>query len=126
MTDRELLDLAAKAAGAQLWSKKTWPGICLSDDADCLPFEVYGNGGFRKSWNPLDDDGDALRLAGFLGLTLRLNQFEEWTQVFIGDCFSRTAESISVHACRKHDTCAATRRAIVRAAASIQQATETS
>lgn len=43
MTDRELLEMAAKAAGIERLSfdrvRRDWP------------------------WNPLDDDGDALRLA---------------------------------------------------------------
>ncbi len=56
MKDRELLELAAKAANIPI--KFTPEGI---------PFhaEMQGNPGFRcwVAWNPLADDGDALRLA---------------------------------------------------------------
>ena len=45
MTDRELLELAAMAAGVE-----------LQDDH-------YWSDGFWTRWNPLTDDGDALRLA---------------------------------------------------------------
>ena len=49
MTDRELLELAAKAAGIEISS-----------------WSIYGAyvGGLEgEVWNPLTDDGDALRLA---------------------------------------------------------------
>jgi len=44
MTDRELLELAAKAAGrgSKWWMESVWNGP-------------------DKEWNPLTDDGDALR-----------------------------------------------------------------
>ena len=50
-TDRELLELAAKAAG-RVWH---WDGGVLVLD-DCAPAEC-------SAWNPLTDDGAALRLA---------------------------------------------------------------
>ena len=62
MTDRELLELAAKAAGIDA----EWHN---DDDAD---FDAAHEGMFLKGarspnnskyWNPLTDDGDALRLA---------------------------------------------------------------
>ena len=53
MSDRDLLERAAKAAGIELWHE-----------------DVFTNGITRKvsqsgilCWNPLIDDGDALRLA---------------------------------------------------------------
>jgi hypothetical protein len=52
-TDRELLELAAKAAG--------W--YCPAPDALAIPEDVPVNFTlFGKNWNPLTDDGDALRL----------------------------------------------------------------
>lgn len=54
MTDRELLERAAKAAGA------TW-----SDYSDHTPDHLvirHADGVWRE-WNPLKDDGDAFRLA---------------------------------------------------------------
>lgn len=55
-TDRELLELAAKAAGITIY---------FSDDGSCYHAEMAGNASFRyrSPWNPLAYDGDALRLA---------------------------------------------------------------
>ena len=64
MTDRELLEMAAKAAGLKStgWIDKThdWfqrDGVSYNDSNDC-----------QQLWNPLTDDGDALRLAVMLGI----------------------------------------------------------
>lgn len=59
MTDRELLQYAAKAAGYRL-------------DADCDRLDQRDNGGGPMPWNPLEDDGDALRLAVKLQMELRI------------------------------------------------------
>ena len=104
MNDRELLELAAKAAGFLNWTPMQ----------SCLFIETghsRGNTGFH--WNPLTDDGDALRLAVKLELEICFNNQEEGTTVWcpaIGDWLPE-----------KHgdDPYAATRRAIVRAAAEI-------
>ena len=53
-------------------------------------------------WNPLDDDGDALRLV------VRLKQLDKWKKPHTGKSLDGWAE----------DPYAATRRAIVGAAAS--------
>ena len=58
MTDKELLELAAKAIGSKLiWHKSLQPYCCLDDPIN--------NG----EWNPLTDDGDAFRLAVDLKIT---------------------------------------------------------
>ncbi|MEB0078068.1 hypothetical protein QN386_17905 [Pseudomonas sp. CCI3.2] len=66
MTDRELLELAAKAAG-HLNAK--W---CAPSNDDACMFVPYPegerNGCHGFEWNPLDRDGDALRLAANLKL----------------------------------------------------------
>jgi len=62
MSDHELLNLAAKAAG-----------ITLDSDGDRV--DVRDNGGAPTAWNPLTDDGDALRLAKTLELIL---DFRPW------------------------------------------------
>ena len=109
MTDKELLELAAKAAGVE--------GEYLYDG--------YGDGCFIAShekyqqgirWNPLTDDGDALRLAVKLGIDFRFHRHEGAivTNYPIGRGMS---ESIVV--LRGNDPYEATRRAIVRAAAEI-------
>jgi hypothetical protein len=95
MTDRELLEDAAKAAG--YWAAEF---NCPAN----LP---------HKNWNPLTNSGDAFELAVKLRLTLNCSYDDvaicgqEFTQkeVFI----ERNGE----------DPLAATRRAIVRAAAAI-------
>ena len=60
MTDRELLELAAKASGE-------------------LTASWYGNDayfdGVLSRWNPLSDDGDALRLAVKLNLSVDTNWY---------------------------------------------------
>lgn len=58
-TDRELLDLAAKAAGLNVVDTAS-PGLRISSDGCCAGYY----------WNPLADDGDALRLAVALQLTI--------------------------------------------------------
>ena len=55
MTDRELLEMAAKAAGLE---------YTKTEDHDRLL--VRGDDKLRRPWNPLEDDGDALRLAAKL------------------------------------------------------------
>lgn len=88
MTDRELLELAAKAA---------------FDDCRNLTYPmdwVYHNIG---EWNPLTDDGDALRLAVKLGF-INPGCWPDASRIVLNDCV---------------DWITATRRAIVRAAAEI-------
>ena len=93
MTDRELLELAAKAAG--YWAAEF---NCPAN----LP---------RPEWNPLTDDGDALRLA--VKLEMELKVYNTSAHAASAKC------ERSVCASEKGDPCAATRRAIVRAAAEI-------
>lgn len=65
MTDRQLLELAAKAAGLEL----DWD---VPDGAS--PWVITGSGDDRGPsaiWNPLEDDGDAFRLA--LALHIRVD-----------------------------------------------------
>jgi hypothetical protein len=104
MTDREPLELAAKAAGIEIaWHKwvidpKATGGCC---------FALVGT---YTYWNPLTDDGDALRLAVKLGLTITSNYHVEQKGLGV-IVFTELEDS--------EDFCAATRRAIVRAAAEI-------
>jgi hypothetical protein len=105
-TDRELLQAAAKAAGYSV--------ARLSDDDSALCLV-----GVQQAWNPLADDGDALRLAVKLG---------------IGVLFDLQDEKITAYQQQPHDgynvefagddgPVAATRRAIVRAAAAMVEKT---
>ena len=105
--DRELLELAAKAAGIQVsgWS---------IDQSKGMRMESWPDGEFLRFWSPLEDDGDALRLAVKLGMTISLSNHIHATEVWGFDEFWHTI-------CNTHedDPYAATRRAIVRAAAKI-------
>ena len=98
MTDRELLEFAAKAAGVELeWQAAGW-AHCL--DTGC-------------EWNPLTDDGDALRLTVKLGLAVSVEYQVGSTSVLWGPPTGHVREDHGT------DPYAATRRAIVRAAAEI-------
>lgn len=91
-TDRELLELAAKAVGEHPISLATSP---------------------YKSWNPLADDGDALRLA----VQLRLDIHVDGNLTEVHGPFDGFFTEAHLG-----DPCAATRRAIVRTAAEIGRA----
>ena len=69
MSDRELLELAAKAAGLVIDKTTTNGGGSGNTGFDALGSAVldWHNG---KKWNPLVDDGDALRLAVELGIDI--------------------------------------------------------
>jgi hypothetical protein len=69
MNDRELLELAAKAAGLLLEHPDDEDGVFIAR-------EKYRNG---YVWNPLTDDGDALRLAVKLELDLLI--YEDGAEV---------------------------------------------
>jgi len=119
MNDRELLELAAKAAG--LDSAAEMYGWCesgaLLDRND--PPEV---------WNPLTDDADALRLAVALGLSLVpypiygnpkhsvIAKRYDHARYLRDEAEEPQIEEVQVYG---GDPYAATRRAITRAAAEI-------
>jgi hypothetical protein len=63
MTDRELLELAALAAGGEV---NGW-----QHDRPYVSFEKHAT--LYTLWNPLTDDGDALRLAVKLRLSVQIN-----------------------------------------------------
>ncbi len=128
MSDRELLELAAKAAGFRLtWGEKYIVG---DDEVDCtdLPYIVGADREEADSyWNPLEDDADALRLAVKLRLTVK---HEDPDASCAGIAFAQpgapTLDGLGPwfrkewH--RDSDPYAATRRAITRAAAEIGKA----
>ena len=110
MSDKELLELAAKAAGIKaLWS----PDGVLRDCTNGHPAQnIYS----APPWNPLTDDGDALRLA----VKLHIN-IEIWNvDTLIGANIYLMGRGHGYFQERyTTDPYAATRRAIVRAAAEI-------
>ena len=109
-TDKELLELAAKAAGIDYDPDKSTPhpvsgafwGLWLLIKGE--PYE-----GQRRYWNPLVDDGDALRLVFKLGLRVCIDNRA-------GVSWIKRFEDSTAHG---DDAASATRRAIVRAAAEI-------
>jgi hypothetical protein len=118
MTDRELLKWAAKAAGYitnHPWNKErmTWTPPVLALVAHCDGKLV------STGWNPLDHDADALRLAVRLGLCVTIFTKDHDTIVGYPKGEHDGANIIEPH---NNDPFAATRRAIVRAAAAIGQA----
>lgn len=110
-TCRELLELAAKAAGMGDW---VWDEqfLCMK-----LPHTAYTLAHTQKYWNPLVDDGDALRLAVKLGFAIRV--LEKCVFVESDPETLLAFSEISQLEMFSGDPYAATRRAIVRAAAEI-------
>jgi hypothetical protein len=94
MTDKELLELAAKAAKNEVIGYDERKGLWIKNRF--------------MAWNPLTDDGDALRLA--VKLQMNIDIIEE----------GAGAHVINYRFCselKNGDPYAATRRAIVRVAA---------
>lgn len=110
MNDRELLELAAKAVGGLLASH-TINKSSLTLQKSIKYFIRFG--GIQKPWNPLEHDGDALRLAVKLGLLVHGTDSPTTVWCQVGECPDAFLEAA------KPDPYAATRRAIVRAAAYI-------
>lgn len=95
-TDRELLELAAKVAGI--------PYKALPHSGSCW-----------EKWDPLNDDGDALRLAVKLRLTVSWDRFDDEDYATATPPHTHQGYDCMV----SQDPYAATRRAITRAAAAI-------
>ena len=108
MDDKELLELAAQAAGIEHGADRTECGLSLT--------EPDGRHRSLPRWNPLTDDGDALRLAVELGIDIewradgRVAAYRHANAD--GHCFTAFESS-------REDRQENTRRAIVRAAAEI-------
>jgi hypothetical protein len=111
MTDRELLEAAAKAADIQI------------SDHIGLFYDYFIDNSIGKEWNPLTDDGDALRLAVKLKIGLRFTWDgcdDQYDAVWAERGRTRFDEELGVTPKGdQFDEDAATRRAIVRAAATI-------
>ena len=109
MTDRQLLPLAAKAAGLRISNRTTDGGLMVCSDARRAPHK----------FNPLADDGDAFRLQVKLELIVGVHydcsQPLPWLRVEdrLGNWTHAMTDEYGA------DPYAATRRAIVQAAATL-------
>lgn len=107
--DRELLEMAAKAAGIKGFFGERLTGCGIAENS------------LGPYWNPLTDDGDALRLAVKLRIRTEIRNgfaYAEWNAKRGG-----MGHMLSVScALTKGDECAAIRLATVSAAAEIGKA----
>lgn len=112
MTDREMLELAAKAYGFGdpegnfIWTESEYPRGSKTNGA---LWNYMGWCDTAQLWNSLTDDGDALRLAVKLGIEFYMEGNEESECVWANEIFEWT----------DGDALSATRRAITRAASQI-------
>ena len=121
-TDKELLELAAKAAGYTL----DGPASRFVTQVDAGSFLLLNKHGGHSVWNPLTDDGEALRLAVNLCMNVK---HDDPNAVICG--WSELQRTPVTHDQRgpwhwkewlrdhDNDRNKATRRAITRAAAAI-------
>jgi hypothetical protein len=110
MDDRDLLESAAKAVG---YKPHGW-------DEDINRLLVEDDQGPGRPWNPLRDDGDALRLAVKLHIDMVFHVGDdELTVQGIAPAPGNPDEGWTFTEGWGDDKEAATRRAIVRAAAAI-------
>lgn len=120
MTDRELLELAAKAAGLEI----TW-GKCAAHLNDYEYLGVTGPWISNSRWSPLTDDGDALRLSVKLNLDILQDSVSSKDNaVEVQGNFENVEFQPLAWENRAPDPYAATRRAIVRVAAEIGRLTK--
>lgn len=108
-TDKELLELAAKAAGIN-GKVSSFAGMDIRYGFDFAIFDPDT----ESYWNPLTDDGDALRLAVKLKIPMHFPDWKNMTRTWGGDKDITTYDEP-----HDSDPYAATRRAVVRAAAAI-------
>lgn len=107
LSDRELLELAAKAAGLKIIADGAYNKGVIID----LPR------GRSALWNPLHNDGDAFRLAVRLNLIIEPPRDNGFAHVYH---YHRSLEVAERRSAITHEAeLTATRRAIVRAAAEI-------
>lgn len=104
MNDKELLEMAAKAIGF-IWDNY---GICGEGN-------WFANDGYRESWNPLEDDGDALNLACRLCMTISTGPCQVSASTIEGALRGFFPRENTIKQCQS----AAVRRAIVRSAAEV-------
>lgn len=123
MTDKELIEMAAKAYGFGdpegnfVWTESEYP---LGSKTSGALWNYMGWCDTAELWNPLTDDGDALRLAVALRIDVSHDEvgmksfiyartvFKDETHIGLSEIFDDESERLE-----------RTRRAITRAAAQI-------
>lgn len=104
MNDLELMELAAKAAGYKIeWVRNSGCFYRCEEEIG------------REEWNPLDDDGDAFRLAAKLHTSIEYGLIT--VAAYKG--YSNLENLIGAWSYEKHDHAQVARRAVVLAAAEI-------
>lgn len=106
MTDQEMMELAALAAGYVVESYAASGALWVYPKG--APLDSEGEPPIFR-WNPKDDDGDALRLAVDLGLVI------DCSRPSAGEPFAQHHAAQADYT----DARAATRRAVLRAAAEV-------
>lgn len=112
MTDRELLELAAKASGAKstrYLRNPSWEEGDYAFEAD------FGYG--ITPWNPLEDNGDAFKLA--ISLQMRVSERQAKIEHPYEPELCKPLAYSYVSRGEEQDSVKATKLAIVRAAASV-------
>lgn len=112
MTDREMLDLAAKAAGYKIdgfASKYIAQGVGEDD------YLVINDSGGHSVWRPLTDDGDAFRLAIKLNIGVNAGVFMPYVTYVVNNY----ARQINGPTCTYDEEIPIIRRLIVEAAVKI-------
>ena len=105
MTDKELIELAAKAAGVTgTWHRSG--------------FVAY-SGWSKGIFDPLNDDGDALRLAVKLGLGISFGQYAPLDVYSVYISKVEGGDELAIGCIIDGDEFGVVRRAITRAAAQI-------
>lgn len=111
MNEREMLEMAAKAAGFELRFSPEWHDVgepqIRVNRGRCTDWEY---------WNPLQDDGEALRLAVKLNIEFACFDKEQQTNAGVWTPDSKPFDCMTPY---NGDKAAAVRRAITRAAAQI-------
>ena len=122
ITDRELLELAAKAAGYTTNHPWNAERLTMNPPVDALVVQD-ANGLVHTAWNPLDDSGAAMNLAVDLDLAIVpypiYNKQKHSVLVQKRNLDESRFEKMELHG---DDPRAATRRAIVSAAAELGKA----
>ncbi len=113
MPEREMLEMAARAAG---WRVTGLAPAYMCPRGTDLALIIENDQGGESIWNPIVDDGDAFRLA--VALHMRVKYHEALGQTLVWLSGSEREFQVNVEDCGR-DPLAATRLAITRAAASI-------